>query len=107
MDSNIKTESAEKSVAAFETAVIKKFCPQCGKAITDGTKRKKFCSDTCRWNWWNRHPKPENWNTTEKKICPVCGEEFLARIQKGRARQYCSRACSNRARGGKAGGDCG
>ena len=34
-------------------------CKQCGMAITstNGKKLKQFCSDQCRWNWWNSHYK--------------------------------------------------
>ena len=30
-------------------------CEQCGIKIKSikGKKRKRFCSDRCRWDWWN------------------------------------------------------
>ena len=33
-------------------------CPQCGMEIYQqpGRKAKRFCSDSCRYKWWNSHP---------------------------------------------------
>jgi hypothetical protein len=34
-------------------------CKNCGISITStkGKKMKRFCSDQCRWDWWNNHYK--------------------------------------------------
>lgn len=34
-------------------------CKQCGIEIKSikGKKKKQFCSDRCRWDWWNNHIK--------------------------------------------------
>ena len=34
-------------------------CEKCGIKIKSikGKKRKRFCSDRCRWDWWNKHQK--------------------------------------------------
>ena len=34
-------------------------CKQCGIAITatKGKKIKQYCSDQCRWDWWNNYYK--------------------------------------------------
>ncbi|HOQ79186.1 MAG TPA: hypothetical protein PLW94_03055 [Candidatus Absconditabacterales bacterium] len=34
-------------------------CKNCDKEIrsTKGKKIKQFCSDECRWNWWNNYYK--------------------------------------------------
>jgi endogenous inhibitor of DNA gyrase (YacG/DUF329 family) len=34
-------------------------CKQCGIEIRliKGKKKKQFCSDRCRWDWWNNHIK--------------------------------------------------
>jgi endogenous inhibitor of DNA gyrase (YacG/DUF329 family) len=36
-------------------------CLKCGVEIKSikGTKKKRFCSDRCRWDWWNNHIKEE------------------------------------------------
>ena len=93
-----KTDFPQADLSEFLENTAKRFCPQCGKAIRQPRygRTKKFCSDRCRWAWWNTHPSPENWKKVEKRICPVCGRVFLARLQEGRARTYCSRACANK-----------
>ncbi|MDD4069274.1 MAG: hypothetical protein PHF05_02380 [Candidatus Izemoplasmatales bacterium] len=34
-------------------------CLKCGVVIVSirGKKKKRFCSDRCRWDWWNSHIK--------------------------------------------------
>jgi len=34
-------------------------CIKCGVVIVSikGKKKKRFCSDRCRWDWWNNHIK--------------------------------------------------
>ncbi|QLY39394.1 hypothetical protein HF295_00380 [Hujiaoplasma nucleasis] len=36
-------------------------CLKCGMVIASikGKKKKRFCSDRCRWDWWNNHIKEE------------------------------------------------
>ena len=36
-------------------------CLKCGIEIRSikGKKKKRFCSDRCRWDWWNNHIKEE------------------------------------------------
>ena len=36
-------------------------CLKCGNEIRSikGKKKKRFCSDRCRWDWWNNHIKEE------------------------------------------------
>lgn len=36
-------------------------CLKCGIEIKSikGKKKKRFCSDRCRWDWWNNHIKEE------------------------------------------------
>lgn len=83
----------------FLDAVAEAFCPECGKAIIQNARgrRKKFCSDACRFTWKNRHPKPENWKMVTL-TCQTCGREFQTRGYGEVKRKYCSRACANRGR---------
>ena len=39
------------------------FCPECGGPVYQKPKgrRKKFCSEACRFAWKNKHPNPANW----------------------------------------------
>ena len=82
----------------FLNAVAERFCPNCGAVIIQAPRgrMKKFCSDKCRFQWKNKHPRPENWKSSRKVICLVCGKEFIASREYTRLRKYCSRACANR-----------
>ena len=84
----------------FLDAVAMSFCPECGEEVVQNPKgrRKKFCSEECRFLWKQKHPKPENWKYTVR-ICPACGKEFNAyREYNGMKRKYCSRSCANHGR---------
>lgn len=83
----------------FLDAVAMSFCPECGKEVRQNQKgrRKRFCSDACRFTWKNKHPKPENWKMI-KLTCPVCGKEFQSRGYGNVKRKYCCRACANTGR---------
>lgn len=70
-------------------------CRYCGKALEQpptGRKR-KFCSDDCRREWWKRHPEKieRKQESFYPQTCRYCGKEFLAYGNKGR--RYCSRGC--------------
>ena len=87
--------------------IAKRFCPQCGTAITQNAvgRPKKFCSEKCRRVWYNNHPHPEHWKSSETKFCPICGKAFLSAKDYEHKRKYCSRSCANRARVGKGDGE--
>lgn len=73
-------------------------CANCGRPLnhTQGTKHKRFCSDTCRMDWWKSHPEAVNRKAVYQFVCPTCGTEFEAY---GNAhRKYCSRTCFGAAR---------
>ena len=91
---------AEGAVEQLLPDVSKRFCPQCGEAVSqNGTgRRKKFCSAECRNLWWSKHQKPEHWSSARMKTCPVCGKEFLSGKETCRPRIYCSHACANKGR---------
>ena len=87
----------------FLSGVAKGFCPECGNVIHRNPvgRPKQFCSEKCRRAWYNKHPHPENWKSSEIKFCPVCGKAFLSAKDYEHKRKYCSRSCANRARAGK------
>lgn len=73
-------------------------CENCGKPLehTPGAKKKRFCSDNCRLEWWKSHPEAVTRKAVYTFVCPTCGAEFEAY---GNAhRKYCSRACFGAAR---------
>ena len=90
------TETEEKE---FLDAVAVSFCPECGKEVIQNPRgrRKKFCSEACRFSWKNKHQKPGNWKM-KTYTCPVCGVSFESKDYGDVKRKYCSRACSNRGR---------
>ena len=55
-------------------------CPQCGEEIRQipGRKTKRFCSDSCRYKWWNSHPNQLQRESLRESTCPVCGKTFSA-----------------------------
>lgn len=72
-------------------------CKNCGKFLsqTMGSRKKKFCSDQCRYAWWNhsRHKQPYI------LTCHQCGEKFISFGNK--KRKYCGRDCYNLSRYGE------
>ena len=68
-------------------------CENCGIKIKSikGKKKKRFCSDKCRWKWWNK-----NQNKVDKKafyahVCKWCNKEFT--VYGNNHRVYCSHDC--------------
>lgn len=52
-----------------------KTCSRCGKDLA-GTRRTRWCSNTCRQEWWVQH----DWNAARKltierdaRVCQICG----------------------------------
>lgn len=77
-------------------------CLCCGVAIRQipGRKKKKFCSDKCRNQWWNSHLHLVKRKAVYSFECPTCKKPFTAY---GNAkRKYCSLECyAKRNRGGE------
>lgn len=68
-------------------------CKNCKKEIHSikGKKRKRFCSDKCRLDWWNSHVKEVNKKAFYTLTCKYCGNEFISYGNKKRV--YCSHDC--------------
>ena len=75
-------------------------CMACGKALTQtpGKKSKKFCSDTCRTNWWNTHLGMVNRKAYYDFICSACGKTFT--VYGNARRKFCSHNCYIKSRFG-------
>ena len=75
-------------------------CRQCGKPLLPTKKHTQyFCSDACRYTWWNRN---RNWARREKAhrlTCVRCGTQFTSYGNK--KRKYCGRECYLRSRYGE------
>lgn len=77
----------------LEQITMETVCEQCGERILQkkGRKRKRFCSDRCRNQWWNAHLDQVKRKAVYEYICPVCGKPFS---EYGNAkRKYCSHKC--------------
>ena len=68
-------------------------CENCGLTIksTLGKKKKRFCSDQCRWSWWNKHQKEVHRKAYYTFRCKHCQKEFTA--YGNRSRVFCSHEC--------------
>ena len=77
-------------------------CENCGREIQQIAKRKKkrFCCDKCRNEWWNSHLDQVKRKAVYDFKCPHCGKEF--NIYGDRRRKYCSHECyiADRFKGG-------
>ena len=76
-------------------------CKKCGDPLvhTPGRKQKKFCSDTCRMNWWKVHPGLVKQKAFYRFTCASCGKGFTAYGNK--KRKFCSHGCYITGRFGK------
>lgn len=71
----------------------KNLCKNCGAVIsqTPKGKRKIFCSDKCRVQWWHSHPYMVKGKAYYDFICLNCGKKFHA--YGNNHRKYCSHKC--------------
>lgn len=76
-----------------EKGAIIHVCKNCGVEIKSikGKKQKIYCSDKCRFDWWNKHRDELNHKLIITNISKHCGKEFLSHISKPRI--YCSVQC--------------
>lgn len=70
-------------------------CWCCGRELEQPHtgRRRKFCSDKCRRDWWAAHPEARTQNETAyyHLTCVYCGKPFIAYGNKNR--KYCSHNC--------------
>lgn len=64
-------------------------CKNCGEPLkqTPGARRKVFCSNHCRYEWWNRTRAKKPYLLT----CYHCGKQFTS--YGNRKRKFCGREC--------------
>ena len=72
-------------------AIVK--CPNCGEEIRQIAKRKKkrFCCDKCRNEWWNSHLELIKRKAYYEHTCQGCGKTFTS--YGDRNRKYCCHEC--------------
>lgn len=81
------------TVATIPDEVMVIACKCCGKPVSQnpGRKQKRFCSDSCRNQWWNTHMEDVDRKANYECICEYCGKTFLSYGNKNR--KYCSHSC--------------
>lgn len=72
-------------------------CKNCGATLkqTPGVKKRTFCSDQCRYTWWNRNRLKQPY----RLVCYQCGKSFISYGNKHR--KFCGRECCNISRYGE------
>lgn len=87
-------------ISEFLANVSKRFCPNCGVPIekSHNGRPRVYCSDKCRRDFWEKHPRIDTWNSYETLVCPICQRVFRAKKLSTRQRKYCSRSCAGKAR---------
>lgn len=82
---------ASKNMAANKGVM----CENCGKPITQPPKgrTRRFCSDTCRREWWSKHPesKQPKSDAMYELTCAQCGRQYESYGNK--TRKFCSHGC--------------
>lgn len=78
------------------------YCKMCGKHMvhTKGKRKRQFCSDECRMDWWNSHQDQVNRKAYYQFTCACCGKSFTA--YGNSKRTFCSHECYIKARYKKA-----
>lgn len=68
-------------------------CLNCNNVVSQnsGRKKKKFCNDKCRLEWWNSHRELVQHKNVEEITCICCGSTFKASGNK--TRKYCCQRC--------------
>lgn len=96
--------AAEETPAAVLSGVETK-CENCGKVIRQIAKQKKkrFCCDKCRNEWWNSHLDLVKRKAVYKYVCPHCKKEF--EVYGNSHRKYCCHECYIADRFGGGGND--
>lgn len=69
-------------------------CKNCGSPLggRHSTGHKIFCSDKCRYDWWNRYRRSQPY----RLVCKQCGKSFISFGNQKRA--FCGRECYNLSR---------
>lgn len=93
-------EYEDPDMEEFLSGVAKRFCPNCGRPVTSNRvgRPRVYCSDLCRKQFWQNHPRADEWNSYETLVCPVCDRVFRAKRVSTRKRKYCSKDCAAKGR---------
>jgi putative metallohydrolase (TIGR04338 family) len=92
VDALVSLEAISDPEPVTDTDTQEKHCLQCGLPLLGS--RSKFCSDECRYTYYNRlrHDRTEE---DRQKVCEVCATEFTASRADAKT---CSPRCRQRLR---------
>lgn len=93
--SNIRCEPLcqNRTQTPSETMQVIPRCKNCGIILPPPrSKQKLFCSDRCRYTWWNHHREQKVYFLT----CKHCKKKFISLGSS--TRKYCSKQCMYLAR---------
>ena len=76
----------------------KDYCKHCGALLVQaqGGRPRKFCSDKCRYAWWDKRRDQMERRAVYPVTCAGCGVKFESYGNKHR--KYCSHPCYVRSR---------
>ncbi|MFV0529137.1 MAG: hypothetical protein ACK5MN_10515 [Lachnospiraceae bacterium] len=94
----IKSFCRRENISANYDAGAQAGCKNCGGPLTHypGAKPRTFCSDKCRYRWWNHQRKYIN--RKHNLTCFECGTGFES---SNKHRKFCGRECYIRSRYGE------
>ena len=71
----------------------KDYCKNCRVLLeqVSGGRRKIFCSDKCRYCWWNKHRDQMQQRAVYTMTCAGCGATFES--YGNRNRKFCTHQC--------------
>lgn len=84
-------------IGTIKTFIMRKretnTCLNCHREIVsiEYHKKKKFCSDKCRLDWWSRNRDKLKLKTLIEYDCEYCHKKFKA--PRSAKRKFCSTAC--------------
>ncbi len=83
-------------IAPSEDTTDRPVCPVCGRPLKqpeEKGRRRRFCSDGCRTEWWKSHPSEKGYDIARMHVyrCVKCGKLF--RGYESADRKYCSHEC--------------
>lgn len=87
--------AVEVAVNLQEQMQLGSICQCCGQTIQQPNigRKRKFCSERCRREWWTAHPEDSQKKETAfyEKTCAYCGQQFT--VYGNKNRRYCSHEC--------------
>ena len=68
------------NASAVEEKTMVTACEYCGKPVSQskGRKHKRFCSNSCRNQWWNSHMESVERKANYECVCENCSRTFLS-----------------------------